>query len=360
MSDRPRIRDVASLAGTSISTVSNLLNGRPDRMSLETVRRIETAIGQLAYRPHWAARQLKTGIVPMLGLLVPSVANPSHGAMARAVEVAAEARGLQVVLGNTLRDRERERRYASNLLDLGIRGIIVASSPFDLDHFADLIARGLRLVALDLGATLNGVDIAVDSVSVDNSKAGYLATRHLIDLGHVRIGYISGATATVSRSERHAGYELALTEAGLPLDPAVVSTIPAALGFDDTNAADHGRAAAVQLLERPDRPTGIVAFNDMHALGACAAARDQGLVIPDDISVVGIDDILLGGLLHPPLTTVHQPVDALGAAAVELLITRLGEETGVPPRHVILEPYLVARASAATPGEKRRPEKRHA
>lgn len=351
MAVRPRISDVATLAGTSVSTVSNLLNGRADRMSQETVRRIEEAIGTLGYRPHWAARQLKTGIVPIFGLLVPSVANPSHGAMARAVEVAAEARGLQVVLGNTLRDPERERRYASDLLDLGIRGLIVASSPFDLDHFDDLIGRGLRIVALDLATTLNGVgiEIAVDSVSVDNRTAGYLATRHLIDLGHTRIGYISGATPTVSRQERQGGYLDALAEAGLDADAGLIAATPAAFGFDDTNAADHGRSAATELLGLAERPTGIVAFNDMHALGACAAVRDLGLSVPGDISVVGIDDILLGSLFQPALTTVHQPTDALGEAAVDLLARRLRDEADTAPSHIILQPHLVQRASAGPP-----------
>lgn len=349
MASRPRISDVATLAGTSVSTVSNLLNGRSDRMSQETVRRIEVAIGTLGYRPHWAARQLKTGIVPIFGLLVPSVANPSHGAMARAVEVAAEARGLQVVLGNTLRDPERERRYASDLLDLGIRGLIVASSPFDLDHFDDLIERGLRIVALDLATTLNGIEIAIDSVSVDNRTAGYLATRHLMDLGHTRIGYISGATPTVSRQERQGGYLDALAEAELAADPALIAATPAAFGFDDTNAADHGRSAATELLGRAVRPTGIVAFNDMHALGACAAVRDLGLSVPGDISVVGIDDILLGSLFQPALTTVHQPTDLLGAAAVDLLARRLRDDADTAPSHIILQPHLVQRSSAGPP-----------
>jgi DNA-binding LacI/PurR family transcriptional regulator len=345
MAPRPRISDVATLAGTSVSTVSNLLNGRPDRMSQETVRRIEAAIDQLGYRPHWAARQLKTGVVPIVGLLVPSVANPSHGAMARAVEVAAEASGLQVVLGNTLRDPERELRYATHLLDLGIRGIIVASSPLDLGHFNDLMERGLRIVALDLGATLNGVEVPMDSVSVDNRLAGYLATRHLLDLGHRRIGYISGATLTVSRQERQAGYLEALAEAGIA-DHAMIAATAAAFGFDDTNAAEHGRAAAMELLGRDDPPSAIVGFNDMHALGACAAARDLGLAVPDDISIVGIDDILLGSLFQPALTTVHQPTEALGAAAVDLLSRRLRDEANSPPSHIILEPHVVPRASA--------------
>lgn len=348
---RPRISDVASLAGTSVSTVSNLLNGRSDRMSPETVRRVEAAIGELGYRPHWAARQLKTGIVPIIGLLVPSVSNPSHGDMARAIEVAAEARNLQVVLGNTLRDPEREQRYTANLLDLGIRGVIVASSPFDLDHFNDLIERGLRIVALDLGAAHNGVEIGIDSVSVDNRMAGYLVTRHLIDLGHTRIGYISGSTATVSRQERQGGYLDALAEAGISFDPALVAATPAAFGFDDTNAADHGHAAATQLLALPRRPTGIVGFNDMHALGAYAAVRDLGLSVPEDISVVGIDDILLGSLIWPGLTTVHQPIDALGEAAVDLLSGRLGDDADGEARHILLKPHLVQRASAGPPGD---------
>ena len=129
VAERPRIRDVAALAGTSVSTVSNLLNGRPDRMRPETVRRIEEAIEQLGYRPSWAARQLKTGFAPVLGLLVPSVANPSHGAMARAVEVAAQARGFQVVLGNSLRDPARERQYAEDFLISASAGVIADRHP---------------------------------------------------------------------------------------------------------------------------------------------------------------------------------------------------------------------------------------
>ena len=172
--ERPRIRDVAALAGTSVSTVSNLLNGRPDRMRPETVRRIEEAIEQLGYRPSWAARQLKTGFAPVLGLLVPSVANPFHGAMARAVEVAAQARGYQVVLGNSLRDPARERQYAEDFFDFGIRGVIAGSSPFDLDHFTELMERGLSVVAFDLTATGEGGEPTMDSVSMDNRRAGYL------------------------------------------------------------------------------------------------------------------------------------------------------------------------------------------
>ena len=347
--DRPRIRDVATLAETSVSTVSNLLNGRPDRMRPETVRRIEEAIEQLGYRPSRAARQLKTGFTPVIGLLVPSVANPSHGAMARAVEVAAQARGFQVVLGNSLRDPARERQYAEDFFDFGIRGVIVGSSPFDLGHFSDLRSRGLFIVAFDLVTTGEGEELAMDSVSVDNRLAGYLATRHLIELGHRRIGYISGTMPTMSRRDRLDGYRLALAEAGIPADAELIAAGEGALGHDDTHAAEHGRAAAGSLLDIPDPPTALVALNDMRAVGACAAVRDRGGSVPDDVSVAGIDDIALASLLYPPLTTVHQPIEELSEAAVDTLVSRLGGDSSQPPRHLIFEPHLVIRASTAAP-----------
>src|SRR5262249_15703044 len=147
VSVRARIQDVAAMAGTSISTVSNLLNGRADRMRPETSRKIREAIELLDYRPNWAARQLKTGFIPVIGLLVPAVANPFHADMARAVEIAAQLRGVQVVLGNSLRDPARERRYAEDFFNFGIRGIIAGSSPFDMNHLADLVAQGFFVVA---------------------------------------------------------------------------------------------------------------------------------------------------------------------------------------------------------------------
>jgi DNA-binding LacI/PurR family transcriptional regulator len=351
MADRPRICDVAARAGTSVSTVSNLLNGRPDRMRPETVQRIEEAIAELGYRPSWAARQLKTGFAPVIGLLVPSVANPFHGAMARAVEVAAQARGFQVVLGNSLRDPARERRYAEDFLDFGIRGVIAGSSPFDLGHFAELMERGLAIVAFDLVTTDSGGAPAIDSVSIDNRKAGWLATRHLIDLGHRRIGYVSGATPTRSRRDRLEGYRQALAESRLPVDEQLIAAGDGAAGYDDTHAAEHGRAAAKELLRLDDPPTGLVALNDMHAIGAAAAVRDEGGSVPSDVSVVGIDDIPLAGLLNPALTSVRQPIETLGEAAVDLLVKRINGDRPKRARHIVFEPHLVVRASSGAPPE---------
>jgi DNA-binding LacI/PurR family transcriptional regulator len=343
-----RISDVASAAGTSISTVSNYLNGRPHRMAAETVARIEESIDRLGYRPSWAARQLKTGFVPVLGLLVPSVANPFHGALARYVEEAALERGFQVVFGGSLRDPQRELRYAADFWSFGIRGVIIGSSPLSLNHLAGLVGRGLRVVVFDR-VSVGPTDVPVDSVSMDNRAAGYIATRHLIDLGHRRVGYISGPTPTASRRERFTGYCRALAEAGIAVDAALTPTVPASTGYDDTHGAELGRAIALELLQSQPDLTGLVALNDMYAMGACAAVRGLGLSVPEDVSVVGIDDIVLAGIFDPQLTTVHHPIEALSLAAVERLISRLQGKADDTPQHLVLAPEIVVRRSTAAP-----------
>jgi DNA-binding LacI/PurR family transcriptional regulator len=351
---RASIRDVAAMADTSVSTVSNLLNGRPNRMRSDTVRRIEEAIERLGYKPNPSARSLKTGFTPAIGLLVPSVANPFHGAMAQSVEVAAQARGFQVLLGNSLRDATRERQCAQDFFAFGIRGVIATSSPFDLEHFNDLIGRGLSVVALDMVNRSADTERAMDSVSMNNHRAGYLATQHLIDLGHRRIGYVSGATPTMSRRDRLNGYKAALLAANIKLDPTLIAAGEGASGYDDVHAAEHGRAAALSLLTLPRPPTALVALNDMHAVGACAAVREIGAVVPDDVSVVGIDDINLAALLFPSLTTVRHPIDALSEAAVNLLVRRIEARERGPSRQIVFEPTLVVRGSTAACAKDRR------
>ncbi|HZZ59987.1 MAG TPA: LacI family DNA-binding transcriptional regulator [Roseiarcus sp.] len=349
---RVRIGDVAAAAGTSIATVSNYLNGRPHRMGQETVARIEQSIDRLGYRPSWAARQLKTGFAPVLGLLVPSVANPFHGALARHVEEAALERGFQVVFGGSLRDPKRELRYAEDFWSFGIRGIIIGSSPLSLDHLAELIRRGLRVVVFDRSAT-RANHSQVDSVSMDNGAAGYIATRHLLELGHSRIGYVSGPTPTASRRDRFAGYCRALSEFGIAVDAALTPRVPASSGYDDTDAAELGRKIALRLLTTQRDLTALVALNDMYAFGACAAVRELGLSVPKDVSVVGIDDIVLAGMFDPPLTTVHHPIDALSLAAVERLISLIQGKADDAPRHLVLAPELVVRRSTGSPRTRR-------
>ncbi len=318
-------------------------------MRPDTQRRVEEAIAQLGYHPNQAARQLKTGYAPFIGLIVPSVANPFYGIFARYVEEYALANGYQVLLGNSERDPERERRYAEELWSYGVRGIVFGSSLTHLSHLADLIDRGLHVVAFDRASQDTDL-VAIDGVGVDNAQGMRLATRHLIGLGHRRIAFVSGPIRTVSRLDRLAGYKSVLVEAGIELSTHLIWQGEAHDGFGDSSAVQLGRQAAHELLTLPDPPTAIIAINDMYAFGVYAGARDLGLRIPDDLSVVGFDDIDLAEIVEPPLTTIRQPIADIAAKAVSLVIRRIRDHQDVPRHHNhILPAQLIVRRSTAHP-----------
>ncbi len=340
------IQDVAHLARVSPTTVSNVLNGRLDRMGQETVERIQLAIEQLGYTPSRVARQLKTGHAPIIGLIVPSVANPFWGAFARAAEEAALVHGYHVLLGNSERDLTRERLYAEEMWAQGTRGIIFGSSPLSLEHLSGLIERGLHVVAFDRYSQRTD-DLKVDSVSIDNALAGRLATTHLLALGHRRIGFLSGPIRTISRMDRLEGYRSALTEAGIEIDPSLIWEGAFSSTFGDIEGAKLGRRGAQEILGRENRPTALIAINDMYALGAYAGARDLGLRIPDTCSIVGFDDIMLAEIAEPPLTTIRQPLEAMLRVAVKQLIGHLKKSTSVPVIQHSFAPELIVRGSTA-------------
>ncbi len=342
------IQDVARLANVSPSTVSNLLNGRTDHMRAETLERVQRAIEQLGYSPNRTARNLKTGRVEMIGVIVPSVANPFYGAFAQSIEQAALKHGYQILLGNSGRDPERERRYAEEMWSHGIRGLVTGSSPLALTHLGGLVERGFCIVAFDRQEQSSDV-LPIDSVSVDNVRAAQMAAEHLIALGHRRIAFLTGPVRTVNRLRRLDGYRRALGHAGIQVEERLIWEKPLASGFGDTEGIELGRQGVNELLSRDHPPTGLIAINDMYALGAYAGARDLGLRIPGDLSIVGIDDIVLAQVIDPPLTTVRQPLAQMAAAAVETIIRRIRDQSNDPPQHTTLAPELIVRKSTAHP-----------
>jgi DNA-binding LacI/PurR family transcriptional regulator len=348
---RATIKDVARLAGVSQSTVSNALNDRSGKMAQETADRIRSAIDTLGYVPHGAARQLKRGYANIIGVLVPSVANPFWGEFVRAVEEAAFPLDFGVLVGSSERSRERERAYAEAMYQQGIRAVIFASSPVSLEHLAALAGRGLFIVTFD--RRFHEGDFAnVDCVTVDNAHGSAMATQHLLDLGHRRIGFLSGPIETDSRKDRYDGYRAALAGAGVAPRRAWVWEGPGDgdRDFGDAAAAALGRVGAAELLSRPGPVTAIVAINDMYALGAYAGVRSAGLKVGSDVSVIGFDDIVLADLVEPGLSTIRQPIRLMAKAAVDRLVGRLHPDTGTG--HVTtgdFKPELVARASAGPP-----------
>lgn len=346
MGGKVTITDVAKTAEVSVSTVSNLLNGRSKRMRPETEERIQNAIKTLGYKPNKAARQLKTGHARIVGLIVPSVANPFYGVFARYVEKAALECGYQVLLCNSERNSERERVYAEELWGYGVRGIIFGSSLMQFTHLEDLIEQGLNLVAFDRLSQEQDRQ-TIDSIGVDNFLAARLATKHLLALGHKRIGFLSGSVRTVSRIDRLNGYKSALQEAGIEPEPALIWEGVSNGSFGDADAVEMGRQGAHELFSATNRPTALFAINDMYALGAYAGARDLGLSIPDDVSIVGMDDIMLTEIAQPPLTTIRQPVQQIAEIATKRLIGRIQETHTDPQEHTVLTPRLVVRGSTA-------------
>ena len=339
------IADVAREAGVSVSTISNVLNGRTDRMRGETLQRVQATIAALDFRPNRAAQQLKTGQTPMLGLLVPSIANPMYGYIAREIETSAQERhGHRVVLGNTYRNKDKETGFFEDLLAHGVRGVIVISSLVDERHFESAVQRGLVMVSYDRRAT-PGAASAIDHVSVDNFEAAQLATEHLIAQGHQRLAFVTAAGQTMSRSEKMRGFFAAAEAAGLRESARVIDGSTSS-GYGDSEMADVGRLLAARIAKDRKRPTGVVAVNDMLAFGLLAGFRDAGLAVPADVSVVGMDGLFLSSLTSPGLTTVRLPVPEMAQTIVERVIGRLADPA-IAPAEFLFKPTLVQRESVA-------------
>ena len=340
-----RISDVANLAGVSTSTVSNVLNGRGNRMAKETLARVEAAIAELKYRPNSTARQLKTGYTPLIGLLVPSMANPMYGFIAREIETQAQERyGFRIMIGNTYRDKDKEARFFDDLLAQGVRGVIIISSLIDEQHFESAGERGLVMVSYDRRAT-PGVPSVIDHVSVDSFESSRLATVHLIERGHTRLAFVTPAGRTMSRNEKISGFLAAAKSAGLQHSAQVIEGIPVD-EYGDSMMSELGRMQASLLAQLPDRPTGVVGVNDLLAFGLMAGFRDAGLSLPADVSVVGIDNLFLSALMHPAMSTVRLPVPEMARVMVERVMRRLADPT-VPTAEFIFQPSLVMRDSVA-------------
>ncbi|ADU37316.1 LacI family DNA-binding transcriptional regulator [Variovorax paradoxus] len=342
-----RITDVARRAGVSTSTVSNVLNGRSERMAAETLARVEAAIRDLKYRPNTSARQLKTGHTPLLGVLVPSMANPMYGFIAREIEAMAQGRyGFRIMIGNTYRDAEKEKHFFEDLMAHGVRGVIIISSMVDEQHVEAAAERGLVAVSYDRRAT-PGVPSVIDHVTVDNFESLRIATSHLIEQGHRRLAFVTPSGRTMSRNEKIRGFLAAAKSAGLEGSAQVVESLPVD-EYGDSMMSELGRMQARLLAKSPDRPTGVIGVNDLLAFGLMAGFRDEGLSVPEDVSVMGIDNVFLSTLMYPAMTSVRVPVPEMAQVMVERVMSRLADAS-LPTQEFVFAPTLVARDSVVPP-----------
>lgn len=327
------IRDVAEHAGVSIATVSHVLNDtRP--VSAATTGRVNAAVEALGYRPNRVAKSLRTSRSTTIGMLVPDNANPFFAEMARGVEHAAFDRGYNVMLCNTEGDADKERRYGDALIENRIAGVVLITADRTSRLVDDLHAAGVPVVVLD--RDLDRVD--VDAVLPRHHDGAVAATEHLVGVGHRRIGCIASETGGTAATERLRGFREAIEEAG----------VESVLAFGDFQY-EGGHQAARELLAAPDSPTAIFACNDLMAIGALRAAQELGLAVPNDVSIVGFDDVAQASYTAPALTTVAQPTERIGAIATELLLRRIDDPTATPDQRYV-DTELVVRESVAEPG----------
>ncbi|TIR69739.1 MAG: LacI family transcriptional regulator, partial [Mesorhizobium sp.] len=324
------IADVARYAGVSVATVSHVMN-RTRHVEPETAERVRAAITALRYSPNSLARSLRRGETKTIGLLLPDNSNPFFASVARQIEDAGFVAGYTVILCNSDGSAEKEERYLSVLMAKQIDGLIFAGSSDHARVFSHLSAA---LPAVLLDREIHSVH--VDSVLVDHDHGGYLAGRHLVGLGHSKIGVIGGPRDSSSSPARLRGFTRALAEAGIDL--------PASWVVDSDYHFAGGRLAMERLMAQAPEITAVFACNDLMAMGAITALRTRGLRVPDDMSLIGFDDIPYAVTTWPPLTTIAQPVEKIGTRAVSLLLERVGEPEA-PSRREVLAPVLVERES---------------
>jgi LacI family transcriptional regulator len=332
---RLTIRQIADLAGVSIATVSRVLNGRED-VADETRDLVSRVIRENGYTASRSARGLSAGRTGLVGILVPLLF-PAYfaGILAGAAEALSE-RDLQIVLSPTGGEHDREVSVIDRLHGLTDGALIILPEESS-EELEGLLDGGYRFVVID---PLMPLDERIPSVSAAHTSGADQAMRHLLELGHRRIAQISGPRGWVATEDRRRGYRAALAAAGILPDPALeVEAVPETV---------PGRDAAGYLLDLSEPPTAIFAFNDNIAVGAIQAARARGLRVPDDLSIVGFDDVESATIVTPALTTVRQPLAEMGRTAVSLL-NRLLERQRFETLHVELATRLVVRDSTAPP-----------
>ncbi|WP_119728135.1 MULTISPECIES: LacI family DNA-binding transcriptional regulator [Thermomonospora] len=329
------ITAIAREAGVSVSTVSKVLNGRAD-VAEGTRSRVEELLAKHAY-PRGRRRGAPAEPAGLIDLVFDELDSPWAVEIIRGAEEVAHAQGVGTVVSAIHAGSEPARQWLDNLERRGSEGVVLVLDELDPARRARLEALRVPCVVID---PRGEPDPQVPSIGAANWAGGLAATQHLIDLGHRRIGIISGPAGVLCSRARLDGYRGALEAAGLPADPELVR-------HGDFHL-ESGYVQAARLLELPDPPTAIFAGSDQQAFGACEAARERGLRIPQDLSIVGFDDLPVSRWFSPPLTTVRQPLAEMGSLAARMLL-RLARGETLETRRVELATGLVVRESTAPP-----------
>lgn len=335
----PTIQDVARFANVSTATVSRALSS-PEKVSEQTRARISEAVRVTGYTPNQSARSLRQKTARTILVALPDIGNPFFSVILDAVEREAAARGYGVLVANRFSGGDSGVRMRDYFMSNRVDGLLLFDGSVDLEQLMMLTGEPTPFPLIVVCEEIPNAPF--HTVKTDNSYAAEQATRHLIELGHRRIGHIRGPDGNVLTGEREAGFRRAMQAAGLEARPEWM--LPGA--FD----MDSGVVAAQHFVRLEARPTAIFAANDESAIGFISGLRQHGLDCPGDVSVVGFDDLALAAHVWPPLTTMRQPRAALGRIAAGALIDVIeGERHSRVPMHMVLSSELIVRGSTARP-----------
>ncbi len=331
----PTIYDVARESGVSYTTVSRALSGY-EFVKPSTREKVLRAARKLGYVPNQQARSLAGGRSNMIGVLVPTLSNGYISEIIYGIDEELSKSGYTIILYTTHRHQGKESTYVATMINGGAEGLLLVVPLISSSYLDALHQQDFPYVLIDQMTETE----QCPSVTATNRQGAYEATQYLIELGHRRIGFVSGLAGLHSATERLAGYEAALSDHGIPPRDELI------IGGDFL--VQGGHLATQTLLSLPEPPTAIFAANDMSAFGALEAIRQRGLQVPDDISVIGFDDIPHASLVYPKLTTVHQPLTEIGREAAIMLLKCI-EDVDYRPPQVILPTRLIFRDSCGPP-----------
>jgi LacI family transcriptional regulator len=332
------IRDVARLAEVHPGTVSRALNEQTRALvNQETAERVLRAADQLGYRVNPIARGLKTNRSFQVGVLIPDLTNPLFPPIVRGIEDRLERAGYTALIVNTDNDPHRERGQIEAMRARQVDGLIAATARLDVEPLAEAVAAGLPLVLVNRSFE----DGSMAAVTVDDRVGIGLAVEHVAGLGHAAIGHVAGPQNVSTGHRRHLGFLEAMRACGLTVDTARVA-------YAERFTESEGRAACASVLEARPRVTAIVAANDRLAMGCYDALSAAGLRCPEDVSIVGFNDMPFVDRLRPPLTTIRVPQREIGTSAADLLLGQLADDPD-SVREILLAPVLVVRFSTAPP-----------
>ena len=331
------IKDVAKQAGVSHSTVSRALHGS-HLISDETVERVRQIATAMGYFPSAAARSLKTNRSHALGVIVSSIDDPFFSEILQGIEAIAQERGYSLLMAASQRNPEREQAIVQDMRERHVDGLIICSASFSAEQRRKLLDYGIPIVVVNNQAA-EDYRYSIYHDDVDGSRQ---VTHHLIELGHQRIAYLGNSLSGRTTLDRIIGFRLEMKNAGLAIPTDYIHDVPGGRPEDGLAALDH-------FLNLPERPTAIFCFNDMLAIGVLNALQAAGIRVPEDISVVGFDNIVFSAYTNPPLTTLDQPKRYIGAEAARLVLDLLDCEEIIEQQIQKLKGKLLVRQSTAPP-----------